>query len=76
MSAKICANCKHWKKCPLLDDEQKDDLVKKLALRMKAAGFCKRYPPRYFASSHGIFGHEQRCPEVEHDDYCGEFVEK
>jgi len=73
---KICANCEHWLKHPLFDDNQKDNLVKKLASRMKPAGFCKRFPPRYFASSHGIDGYEQRCPETEFDEYCGEFVER
>ena len=71
----ICENCYHWKKHPLFEN-QKDDLVKKLASRMKEAGFCKRDPPKYFASSHGIDGYEQRCPETEFDDYCGEFQKK
>jgi len=56
--------------------DNENESVKKLASHMKPAGFCKRYPPMYFGSSHGLHGYEQRNPEVEFDDYCGEFKKR
>jgi len=68
-----CSRCKYWKKFEIFDGKDLSNEGKALMKKFKAVGGCRRFPPQ----AHLHFGVYQQpsFPEVEWDEWCGEFKE-